>query len=75
MAHSRIIQLETEPIADIGQTTADGIIWRDYDKWFLGSVADWVNDDKYQNETINNFIEYMKSFGPYVETFYEEDEQ
>ena len=75
MAHERIIQIEKCPISDVGKTTADGIIWRDYDRWFLGSVADYVRYDEYHDETIELFIQYLCSFGPYVEVFNDEEEQ
>ena len=79
--HSRIIQLETRPIAEAGRMCpcryriCAGCVDEYSDGWFRPSIADWVGCDERHDETIKEFIERCQSFGPYVEVGNDDGEQ
>ena len=71
-----IVQLETKPISEDDMLTISEIMWLDQYNWFLYSVpCSGVNEDEWHDETINEFINYLCSFAPYVEVSNTESEK
>ena len=65
--HSRIIQVETEPVKDL--LSVDKFD----DHWFIGSIADYVDEDYEREDTLNTLREIFSIAGDCVEFFDSED--
>lgn len=66
---SCIIQIEEEPIESENMFDTNELICGDEYEWFFSSVAcNGVDEDnQFPEDTLEDFIEYLKSFGNYVE--------
>lgn len=65
--HSRIIQMETKPVKD--RLSVD----RFDDHWFIGSVADYVDEDYERDDTLDTLREIFSTAGDCIEFFDGED--
>lgn len=65
--HSRIIQMETKPVKHV-------ICSDDFsDHWFIGSIADYVDEDYDSEDTLDTLRELFSTAGDCVEFFDGED--
>jgi len=67
--HSRIIQLETEPVPE-NERLSDWDIESDH--WFLYTVADYVAEDEDRAHSLEWFKEILSPGAPHIEYFTDE---
>lgn len=66
--HSRIIQLETLPVEDVGRIGPDDFC----DHWFTYSIADYVDNDCDSEDTLNTLKAILGAYPEHVD-FFEDD--
>ena len=67
--HSKIIQLETLPIEDVGRIGPDDFC----DHWFTNSIADYVDDDYDSEDTLETLKAILSAYPEHVEFFDDDD--
>ena len=67
--HSKIIQLETLPIEDVGKTCPEDF----YDHWFTYAIADYVDEDCDPEDTLDTLKAILSAYGDQVEFFEDEN--
>lgn len=67
--HSKIIQLETLPIGDVGKICQDDFC----EHWFTNSIADYVDEDCDPKDTLDMLRAILGACKDHVEFFEDED--